>query len=176
MPRRSLLTLFNFNNCQPISCQNNPISRFWKFSKLRTAICAPKSAPFATDIWKTRFRRFPMFHFSTSKIFFVKNFSKIFGDWPMISSFWKSWSILSVTIEFSLKNDPDLPKVQVSTFLGEGVQGRLKFFFVDFGPKRIYSFCSMGHMMIWWYEDMIRTFQRFKLWCQNLRTFQKFLI
>ena len=46
----------------------------------------------------------------------------------MISSFWKSWSILSITIEFSLKNDPDLPKDQVSTFLGEGVQGQQKFF------------------------------------------------
>ena len=46
----------------------------------------------------------------------------------MICSFWKSWSTLSLTGIFSMQNDPDLPKVQVSTFLGEGVEGRLKFF------------------------------------------------
>ena len=60
----------------------------------------------------------------------------------MICSFWKSWSTLSLIGIFSMQNDPDLPKVQVSTFLGGGVEGRLKFFFGDFGPKLTFSFCS----------------------------------
>ena len=80
----------------------------------------------------SEFRRFPTFHFSTSEIFFNKILSMIFGVrgkiLNMISSFWKSWDFLSVTSRFSSKNDPISPKVQVSRFLGEGVQGRLKFF------------------------------------------------
>ena len=113
----------------------------------------------ASNFAKTRFRRFPTFHFSTSGNFSDAFFSKIFGVrgkiLRVISSFRKSLDFLSITIKFYWKNDPISPKVQVCTFLGEGVEGQLKFFFLDLGPKLTYSFCSMGHMMIWCYDDMM---------------------
>ena len=123
--------------------------------KFQTAVYPPRMAPIGLKLGQNAFQTIPDVSFFDVKKVFVKHFSKNFVDWPMISSFWKSWSILSVTIEFSLKNDPDLPKVQVSTFLGEGVEGRLKFFFVDFGQKLTYSFCSMDHMMKWWSDNMM---------------------
>ena len=64
-------------------------------------------------------------------------------------------NILSVTIKFSAKNDPICPEVQVSTFLGEGVEGQLEFFFLDLGPKLTSSFCSMDHMMISYFDGMM---------------------
>ena len=100
----------------------------------------------ASNFAKTRFRRFPTFHFSMSKTSFDIIFSRHCGVggkfFFMICSFWESWSTLSLIGVFSMQNDPDLPKVQVSTFLGGGVEGRWKFFFSDFGPKLTFSFCS----------------------------------
>ena len=57
-------------------------------------------------------------------------------------SFWRSYEFLSVTSRFSTKNHPRCPEFQVSTFLGEGVQRRISFFSLSFGPKPTFIFSS----------------------------------
>jgi len=90
-------------------------------------------APIGLKLCQNAFQTIPDVSFFDVNFFFDKNVSKNFGVGGkicfMICSFWKSWSTLSLIGIFSMQNDPDLPKVQVSTFLGEGVEGRLKFFF-----------------------------------------------
>ena len=104
--------------------------------------------------------------------FFRQQISKNFGVrakiLSMISSFWKSWSVLSITIKFSLKNEPISPKVQVSTSLGEGVEGWLKLCLLILDQTWLTVFdrwivwwwadvmvWSYDDMMVWWYDDKL---------------------
>ena len=82
------------------------------------------------------------FIFRRPKIFPDEIFGARVKIFCMICSFWKSWIILSITSIFSMRNDPISPKVQVSTFLGEGVQRRFSNFSLTFSPKPTYSFSS----------------------------------
>ena len=93
-----------------------------------------------------------------------KNFDEIFGAKSQHDiknrSFWRSYEFLSVTSRFATKNHPRCPEFQVSTFLGEGVQRRISFFSLSFGPKPTFIFSSRTTIwwcdeIIWWYDDMI---------------------
>ena len=95
-------------------------------SKLRTAVYPPRMAPIGLKLCQNAFQTIPdVSFFDVKKNVFVKQIPKNFGIGGkfvfMICSFWESWSTLSLIGIFSMQNDPDLPKVQVSTFLGEGV-------------------------------------------------------
>ena len=105
----------------------------FKIRKFQTAVYPPRMAPIGLKLCQNAFQTIPdISFFDVQKLFFVNLFQKTFGVpgrfFSMICSFWKSWIILSVFGVFYAKNNPISPKVQVSTFLAEGVEGRLKFF------------------------------------------------
>ena len=118
-------------------------------------------APLGAKLCQHAFQTIPdIWFFDAPKISLMKISDRKWSIESKILTFWKNYEFLRVMGRFSRKNHFISPDLQVTTFLGEGVQRRVSIFSLTFGPKPTYTFSSRmmiwcnDDMMIWWDDDM----------------------
>ena len=104
----------------------------------------------AWNFGKTRFSRFPTFHFSTPKNFFWQNFlmkiffKKIFVGKSTNCLFLRSYGFLDVIGRCASKSYPQSFGFQLSTTFGGGVKEIVSIFFPTFGQKWLQPISLFG--------------------------------
>ena len=111
----------------------------------------------ARNLAKTRFRRFPTFHFSTLKKIFLWKFFKNFSRTPPLENreilVLEELRILSVTGRSASKNELWWTSFQLSTTFGRGVKSSICVFLSHLGQNRLTVFLwewQYDETMIWW--------------------------
>ena len=111
----------------------------------------------ASNLAKTRFRRFPTFHFSTPQVFSKHVFSPKNLDFTNLS-FWRSSDFFIRVGRCVVKSYcPNCPYFW-GDFLGEGVKVVKRVFWLCFGPKMTLITSSCDVMIVWYYDNMIIEF------------------
>ena len=101
----------------------------------------------ASNLAKTRFRRFPTFHFSTSQVFSKHVFSAKNLDFTNLS-FWRSSDFFIRVGRCVVKSYcPNCPYFW-GDFLGEGVKVVKRVFWLGFGPKMTLITSSCDVMIV----------------------------
>ena len=119
----------------------------------------------AWNFGKTRFRRFPTFHFSTPKEkicrkFSIKIFAKNFFDGKLTNClFLRSYGFLDVIGRCASKSYPQSFDFQLSTTFGGGVKEIVSIFAPDFRPK------MTSRLLVFWLEDTSVLARRHYLFC-----------
>ena len=107
----------------------------------------------ASNFGKTRFRRFPTFHFSTSRKKYWRKFSIKFSSKNVFEGkltnylFLRSYGFLDVIGRCASKSYPQSFDFQLSTTFGGGVKEIVSIFAPDFRPK------MTSTLFVFWLED-----------------------
>ena len=117
-------------------------------------------APLGLKLWENAFLMIPDISlFDAKNIFFDKKIRRknFFVNCPKKLSakclFWRTCECLDVTIRCASKIHCQTYRFQPSTTLGGGVKKVKTVLFLEFWPKKTYTFFAA--MMIWYYDNMI---------------------